>query len=154
MRVTKVLDLIEPDLTSDAAPWFKGKQQLAADVVANAFERFNQAFTRWRDLFMSAARQRDLARRTMDTHNLPERERTAARILHGQAMDQLALLQRGKESLSSDFYTYRYLATEASCRATFPRLPLTAFIPGRHRPRSRRLSPTPALPRTIGVRAA
>ena len=35
--------------------------------MANAFERFNQAFTRWRDLFMSAARQRDLARRTMDT---------------------------------------------------------------------------------------
>lgn len=131
MRVTKVLDLIESDLTSDAAPWFKGKQQLAAEVVANAFERFNQAFTRWRDLFMSAARQRDLARRTMDTHNLPERERTAARILHGQAMDQLALLQRGKESLSSDFYTYRYLATESFMPGyNFPRLPLTAFIPG------------------------
>ena len=131
MRVTKVLDLIESDLTADAAPWFKGKQQLAADVVANAFERFNQAFTRWRDLFMSAARQRDLARRTMDTHNLPERERTAARILHGQAMDQLALLQRGKESLSSDFYTYRYLATESFMPGyNFPRLPLTAFIPG------------------------
>jgi hypothetical protein len=53
-------------------------------------------FTRWRDLFMSAARQRDLARRTMDTHSLPERERNAARILHGQAMDQLALVAAGQ----------------------------------------------------------
>lgn len=130
-RVTKVLDLIESELTPDAAPWFHGKQRLAEDVVTNSFARFNLAFTRWRDLFMSAARQRDLARRTMDTHNLPERERNAARILHGQAMDQLALLQRGKESLSSDFYTYRYLATESFMPGyNFPRLPLTAFIPG------------------------
>lgn len=130
-RVSKVLDLIETELSPEAAPWFKGRQQLAEEVTNHAFARFNQAFARWRDLFMSAARQRDLARKTMDTHNLPERERTAARILHGQAMDQLALLQRGKESLSSDFYTYRYLATEGFMPGyNFPRLPLTAFIPG------------------------
>jgi superfamily II DNA/RNA helicase len=130
-RVMKVLDLVEPELTPEAAPWFKGKQPLADDVVDNAFRRFDDAFRRWRELFMSAARQRDLARRTMDTHNLPERERNAARMLHGQAMDQLTLLQRGQESLSSDFYTYRYLATEGFMPGyNFPRLPLTAFIPG------------------------
>lgn len=130
-RILKVIELIELDLTPEAAPWFKGRQQLADDVVSNAFGRFDHAFSRWRELFMSAARQRDLSRRTMDTHNLPERERNAARILHGQAMDQLTLLQRGKESLSSDFYTYRYLATEGFMPGyNFPRLPLTAFIPG------------------------
>jgi len=130
-RILKVIELIESELTPETAPWFKGRQHLADDVVSNAFSRFDHAFTRWRDLFMSAARQRDLSRRTMDTHNLPERERNAARILHGQAMDQLALLQRGKESMSSDFYTYRYLATEGFMPGyNFPRLPLTAFIPG------------------------
>ena len=102
-----------------------------SDIVDGAVERFDRAFDRWRELFRSAARQRDQSRRTMDTHNLPQRERDAARVLHAQAIDQLNLLQRGSESLSSDFYTYRYLATEAFLPGyNFPRLPLTAFIPG------------------------
>ena len=38
----------------------------------------------------------------------------------------------GKDSFSSDFYTYRYLATEGfSPGYNFPRLPLMAYVPGR-----------------------
>lgn len=130
-RIRSVLKLLQGELTAEAAPWFKGIDTLTEEVVSRAAERFDDAFDRWRELFMSAARQRDQSRRIMDTHGLPEREIRAARILHAQAMDQLSLLQRGQESLSSDFYTYRYLATEAFLPGyNFPRLPLTAFIPG------------------------
>jgi hypothetical protein len=130
-RIKQVLALLAEDLNPEDAPWFKGADELTADIVDRAVERFDQAFDRWRELFRSAARQRDQSRKTMDTHNLPQRERDAARVLHAQAIDQLNLLQRGSESLSSDFYTYRYLATEAFLPGyNFPRLPLTAFIPG------------------------
>lgn len=130
-RIKEVLALLTDDLTPEDAPWFKGVDALTTDIVDHAVKRFDHAFDRWRELFRSAARQRDQSRRTMDTHNLPQRERDSARVLHAQAIDQLNLLQRGSESLSSDFYTYRYLATEAFLPGyNFPRLPLTAFIPG------------------------
>ncbi|MFM7848540.1 MAG: DEAD/DEAH box helicase [Rubrivivax sp.] len=130
-RVAQVLAQMGGELNPQDAPWFKGTQALVGDVVDGALARVDASFDRWRELFRSAARQRDQARRTMDTHHLPQRERDAARALHAQAMDQLGLLQRGSESLSSDFYTYRYLATAGFLPGyNFPRLPLTAFIPG------------------------
>lgn len=130
-RIHAVLALLHEELTCQPDTWYPGADPLVADIVQRAPSRFDAAFNRWRELFMSAARQRDQSRRIMDTHGLPEREIRAARILHAQAMDQLSLLQRGQESLSSDFYTYRYLATEGFLPGyNFPRLPLTAFIPG------------------------
>lgn len=130
-RINKVLVLLQADLNPDDAPWFNGAAALTQDITDGAVKRLDSAFERWRELFRSAARQRDQSRRTMDTHNLPQRERDAARSLHAQAIDQLNLLQRGSDSSASDFYTYRYLATEAFLPGyNFPRLPLTAFIPG------------------------
>jgi hypothetical protein len=130
-RIKKVLALLQVELNPEDAPWFRGTDVLTKDITDLALNRFNDAFDRWRELFRSAARQRDQSRRTMDTHNLPQRERDAARSLHAQAIDQLNLLQRGSDSSASDFYTYRYLATEAFLPGyNFPRLPLTAFIPG------------------------
>lgn len=130
-RIQAVLDLLAPSLTPLDAPWFTGVQPLASDVVDGAMQRFDAAFERWRELFRSAVRQRDQSRRIMDAHHLPKPERDHARRLHAQAIDQLELLQHGKESVSSDFYTYRYLATEGFLPGyNFPRLPLTAFVPG------------------------
>ena len=130
-RIKKVLALMKSELNAEDAPWFKGADILVEDITGSAVKRFDEAFDRWRELFRSAARQRDQSRRTMDTHNLPQRERDAAKSLHKQAIDQLDLLQRGSDSSASDFYTYRYLATEAFLPGyNFPRLPLTAFIPG------------------------
>ena len=48
-----------------------------------------------------------------------------------QAQDQIAILEQGKASNGSDFYSYRYLATEGFLPGyNFPRLPLYAFVPG------------------------
>src|SRR5690606_1723242 len=91
-----------------------------------------QAFNRWRELFRSAERQRDLALQVVNNHAITDyREKRAAKMRLNQAIDQIELLKRGDSSLSTDFYTYRYLATEGFLPGyNFPRLPLLAYIPG------------------------
>ena len=129
-RIRRVLDLVADDLTSEIAPWYTGRDAYADAIVASAAERFDAAFHRWRDLFAAAEEQRDAARRTMDDYSTPYQEKRAAQTRHAQAVDQINLLQRGTKALSSDFYTYRYLATEGFLPGyNFPRLPLLAYIP-------------------------
>ena len=129
-RVRRVLDLVADDLTPEAAPWYTGRDAFSAAIVAAAAERFDEAFNRWRDLFAAAEEQRDAARKTMDDYSASYRDKRAAQTRHAQAVDQLNLLQRGTNALSSDFYTYRYLATEGFLPGyNFPRLPLLAYVP-------------------------
>jgi superfamily II DNA/RNA helicase len=129
-RIRRVLDLVVDELTPENAPWYTGRETYAASVAATAVDRFSKAFGRWRDLFAAAEEQRDAARRTMDDYAAPYAEKRAAQVRHAQAIDQLNLLQRGTNSLSSDFYTYRYLATEGFLPGyNFPRLPLMAYVP-------------------------
>jgi superfamily II DNA/RNA helicase len=129
-RISRVLDLLADDLTKEKAPWYPGRDEFALTVVPAAIERFELAFNRWRDLFKAAEQQRDTARRTMDDYAAPQLEKRAAQTRHSQAIDQLNLLQQGTSTLSSDFYTYRYLATEGFLPGyNFPRLPLMAYVP-------------------------
>ena len=129
-RIRRVLDLIADDLTPEFAPWYTGRDAYSDAITVSAAGRLDEAFNRWRDLFAAAEEQRDAARRTMDDYSTPYREKRAAQTRHAQAVDQLNLLQRGTSALSSDFYTYRYLATEGFLPGyNFPRLPLFAYIP-------------------------
>ena len=129
-RIRRVLDLVADDLTPEFAPWYTGRDAYSDAIAASAAGRLDEAFDRWRDLFAAAEEQRDAARRTMDDYSTPYREKRAAQTRHAQAVDQINLLQRGTSALSSDFYTYRYLATEGFLPGyNFPRLPLFAYIP-------------------------
>ena len=129
-RIRRVLDLVADELTPELAPWYTGREAYADAIVAAAAERFDEAFNRWRDLFAAAEEQRDAARRTMDDYSASYRDKRAAQTRHAQAVDQLNLLQRGTNAISSDFYTYRYLATEGFLPGyNFPRLPLLAYVP-------------------------
>ena len=129
-RIRRVLGLVEDELTPELAPWYTGRDVYADGIVAAAAARFDAAFDRWRDLFAAAEEQRDAARRTMDDYSASYRDKRAAQTRHAQAVDQLNLLQRGTTALSSDFYTYRYLATEGFLPGyNFPRLPLLAYVP-------------------------
>ena len=129
-RIRRVLDLVADELTPELAPWYSGRDAYSVAIVAAAAERFDEAFNRWRDLFSAAEEQRDAARRTMDDYSASYRDKRAAQTRHAQALDQLNLLQRGTNALSSDFYTYRYLATEGFLPGyNFPRLPLLAYVP-------------------------
>lgn len=129
-RIRRVLSLLQADLTPELAPWYTGPDAFAKEVVETALSRFDRAFNRWRDLFSAAEQQRDSARRTMDDYSAPQQEKRAAQARHTQAIDQINLLQKGTSAYSSDFYTYRYLATEGFLPGyNFPRLPLMAYIP-------------------------
>ena len=129
-RIRRVLDLVADDLAPELAPWYTGPEAYSDAIVAAAAQRFDEAFNRWRDLFAAAEEQRDAARRTMDDYSASYQDKRAAQTRHAQAMDQLNLLQRGTNALSSDFYTYRYLATEGFLPGyNFPRLPLLAYVP-------------------------
>ena len=129
-RIRRVLDLVSDELTPELAPWYTGREAYADAIVAAAAKRFDEAFNRWRDLFAAAEEQRDAARRTMDDYSASYRDKRAAQTRHAQAVDQLNLLQRGTNATSSDFYTYRYLATEGFLPGyNFPRLPLLAYVP-------------------------
>ena len=130
-RMGRVLAMVEAELAALAAPWYTGRDEYAQQVADLALERFEHAFTRWRDLFRAAEQQRDAARRLLDDHAAGLYDKRAAKTRHDQAIDQLNLLQQGEESASrSDFYTYRYLATEGFLPGyNFPRLPLMAYVP-------------------------
>lgn len=142
-RIENVLTMLEEHLTAELAPWYweRGREAFANEVVQQALQRFGDAFSRWRDLFSAAEQQRDAARRTMDDYSAPQKEKRAAQSRHAQAIDQLNLLQsdaRTSNSPSSDFNTYRYLATEGFLPGyNFPRLPLMAYVPATNDGRGR-----------------
>lgn len=137
-RIKRVLGMLDEYLTESDAPWYPGPDVYADEVVAGAPGRFARAFDRWRDLFAAAEDQRDASRRTMDNYAAPPKEKRAAQTRHAQALDQLELLQRGSNAFSSDFFTYRYLATEGFLPGyNFPRLPLMAYVPATADGRSR-----------------
>lgn len=90
---------------------------------------FSEAFSRWRELYRSAQRELNDAAAIERRTGLSPQERRDARSRYLSASRQLELLETGKSNSGSDFYAYRYLATEGFLPGyNFPRLPLYAFI--------------------------
>ena len=120
------------DLSTRTAPWYT--ESWLDNAVRSAQRRFNDAFARWRSLYRATARQMKLANEVLDNAVATEKERKQAKARHDEAYTQQNLLLKGRQSMNSDFYTYRYLASEGFLPGyNFPRLPLLAYIPGRHR---------------------
>ncbi len=123
----RVLDSVLAEAGEQASPWADDPAAFVGALADGAGARFSDAFRRWRELYQSARAQLVSANRRSEMHGLSKREREDARRQQHQANDQIALLERG----GSDFYTYRYLATEGFLPGyNFPRLPLYAYIPG------------------------
>jgi Lhr-like helicase len=130
-RVEAVLLALTRDYGDTPPAWFAGPAPHARSVVAAAPERFAAAFNRWRDLLAAAERQVEDAARTLRDYSISPQERRAAETRQAAGNIQIKLLLRGAEGQGSDFYVYRYLATEAFLPGyNFPRLPLMAFVPG------------------------
>lgn len=130
VAMKRILESIADELTEQRAPWAADRQAFAEEVSANSLTRFDSAFGRWRQLYQTALQQLTDANRRSEIPGLSARERRDVKIEQAQANEQLALLERGTSSFGSDFYTYRYLATEGFLPGyNFPRLPLYAFVP-------------------------
>ncbi|MFH1466560.1 MAG: DEAD/DEAH box helicase [Pseudomonadota bacterium] len=96
---------------------------------------FVQACERWCTLYRSAhATSKRQSAIVIDASRSAE-ERERARRLRAEAEAQLKLLLAAESAhQQSDFYSYRYFASEGFLPGyNFPRLPLSAWIPGRRR---------------------
>lgn len=104
--------------------------------LESAWERFDRAFDSWRDLYAATKKQLD------ESHTINSapfghsvEERTAAQRRYNDASAQKNLLVSDSVRMSSEFYSYRYLASQGFMPGyDFPRLPLLAWIPGKGNP--------------------
>lgn len=99
-------------------------------VLNDAPHQFDRAFDRWRELYKAAYRQRDVARQEEDRARTRE-DQNRAKERQEEARRQLnLLLQINIEKEESDFYPYRYLASEGFLPGyNFPALPVRAWVP-------------------------
>jgi len=112
------------------AGWFHN--DWTREVLDQIERAFDAACERWRSLYRSAVRQRELHHKIIGDHSRPEKERDLSRRLRAQAESQIKLLTEAKGIYEGDFYSYRYLAAEGFLPGyNFPRLPLSAYVPGR-----------------------
>ncbi len=127
----RVLDQILSSVNGRRPVWMEEPDDFVLGVAMRAPYEFDGAFDRWRELYNSARTQLMEANQRSEIAGLSAADRRKIKAAQMQASDQIAILEQGKASNGSDFYSYRYLATEGFLPGyNFPRLPLYAFIPG------------------------
>ncbi len=128
--ITDVLS-VTPEVT--AAPWWK--PDWVAETVELASTRFHEAAGRWRSLYREALNDLDNANKVLKEIGASEPAKRGARARIVEARAALDLLRGQVEDIAqSDFYPYRYFASEGFLPGySFPRLPLAAFIPADRR---------------------
>jgi hypothetical protein len=112
------------------APWYDDEWLDA--VVSRAPQQFDAACQRWRRLYRAAEEQ--AARQNKIVHDAARNreEKRVAERLRAEAEMQSRLLTTSEERDQGDFYSYRYFASEGFLPGyNFPRLPLSAYLPGR-----------------------
>lgn len=127
-RAKRVLGTLKDELSG--ADWYS--EGWLDEVLAHVALNFDQACERWRSLYRAAMAQVNQQSRIILDAARGHVEREQARRLRREAEAQLELLTQAENVAQSDFYSYRYFASEGFLPGyNFPRLPLSAFIPGR-----------------------
>jgi ATP-dependent helicase YprA (DUF1998 family) len=128
MKANRLVELVGPALQS--APWF-GADWIAS-TIARAVQSLDEACNRWRELYITAVKQRIEQNRRIGDRGLSDLEHRIAKSLRQQAEGQIDLLTKQKGAAEGDFYSYRYFASEGFLPGySFPRLPVSAFVPAR-----------------------
>ncbi len=128
-RAADVLAAVGADL--DAADWWS--ETWLDRVLDGAAQRLDNACNRWRGLYRSALATVATQTAVITDASKSQAHKLEARRLRREAEAQLELLTATSgPGYQSDFYSYRYMASEGFLPGyNFPRLPLSAFIPGR-----------------------
>ncbi len=130
LRGENILSTLVEDLTQESAPWYT--DTWLAGVMNATMHCFDAAFDRWRSLYQATANQIKSSNDILNNAAASEKERADAKRRHDEAYQQQKLLLDSRTTTNSDFYTYRYLASEGFLPGyNFPRLPLMAYIPAR-----------------------
>ncbi|HOA61881.1 MAG: DEAD/DEAH box helicase [Verrucomicrobia bacterium] len=128
VRAGDILASVKDDLA--ASDWYSEKW---IDEVFNQVHlHFDRACERWRGLYWAAIKQSKTQSAVILDATRNADEKAQARRLRQEAESQLSLLCDIQNIAQSDFYSYRYFASEGFLPGyNFPRLPLSAFIPAR-----------------------
>jgi ATP-dependent helicase YprA (DUF1998 family) len=114
--------------TLASAGWFS--EAWLERVLAEAAQRFDEAFNRWRELFRAATRQFQEATIALSRARKKEDQDNANRRLQEALRQRNLLLQTDVSREEGDFYPYRYLASEGFLPGyNFPALPVRAWVP-------------------------
>ncbi|MBI2744615.1 MAG: DEAD/DEAH box helicase [Burkholderiales bacterium] len=112
------------------SPWFTADH--VTKTIEKAGEDFNAAFERWRALVDATRKQMDMADQVVKSYTTSHAEKQNAQRRYGDAARQYSVLLKSGNGQNSDFYTYRYLASQGFLPGyNFPRLPLMAWIPAK-----------------------
>jgi len=112
------------------ADWYT--ETWASEIFQQIELNFESACARWRDLARAALAQTEAQNKIVNDASRPPRDRDQAVRLRREAESQYRLLTESDNVLQSDFYSYRYFASEGFLPGyNFPRLPISAFIPSR-----------------------
>lgn len=112
----------------NGSPWFTS--DYVHKTIARSPDAFSQALERWRVMFDATQKQMSMADQIVKSHTASHAERQNASRRYGDAARQYAILLKTGNTQNSDFYTYRYLASQGFLPGyNFPRLPLMAWIP-------------------------
>ncbi|MCX8039499.1 MAG: DEAD/DEAH box helicase [Planctomycetota bacterium] len=131
MRLVSTLGLDDPRNREINEAWIDM-------VLQQALRSFDLACERWRSMYRAANEQRRLQNAIIGDASRSKQDKDNARRLRNEAENQLALLTDTKSLLHSDFYSYRYFASEGFLPGyNFPRLPLSAYLPGRRQQKGR-----------------
>lgn len=127
-RARRMLDDIQDELI--ATSWYTDRW--LDDVIGQIPLSFDRACDRWRNLYRGALEQARAQDKLIRDATTPAGAREQAQRLRREAEQQMALLRDASSATLSDFYVYRYLASEGFLPGyNFPRLPLSAYLPAR-----------------------
>ncbi|MGH8060013.1 MAG: helicase-related protein, partial [Candidatus Entotheonellia bacterium] len=133
-RAARVLDSVLEALRG--SDWYS--EGWLDEVFAQVGLWFDRACERWRGLYRAAAQQRAIQHRIIADASRSAEEKNRARRLRAEAEAQIELLPETQNAIQADFYSYRYFASEGFLPGyNFPRLPLSAYIPGRRQKKGR-----------------
>lgn len=101
-------------------------------TMQNVVRAFDDTCERWRGLYWSSLKQVKTQEDIRRDSTRQQADKRQAERLRREALSQIDLLTEVGSLAQSDFYSYRYFATEGFLPGySFPRLPLSAFIPAR-----------------------
>lgn len=127
-HASKVLNALGDEVLR--APWHT--ERWLSDVIDQIPLAFDRACDRWRSLYKSALAQAERQDLIIRDASASKGDRERAERLRREAEKQLGLLSDTKSEFQSDFHAFRYLASEGFLPGySFPRLPLTAYLPAR-----------------------
>ena len=133
-RCARLVESIQTEL--GATSWYH--DNWTREVLDQIERSFDSACERWRSLYRAAFRQRELHHRIILDQSRNVYEKKQSSRLRAQAESQVKLLTEAEGIFEGDFYSYRYFAAEGFLPGyNFPRLPLSAYVPGRGRRKGR-----------------